>query len=232
MIDHALAFYLVLVLPAMRLWRSLRPADGPRPARAQSYANGIREILLLLVALLLVSWWSGHGASDLGVDMPEGGAGLWCLLVPLILVPTLHYAGKLRERTMPPEQLAADIERLRKDDSLPGTARELSLFLLLALCMGTGWELLYRGYLQLVLAPALGVWGAALVAGVAYGVAHGYTNTRQITTSTITSLLFSSAYALTHNLWWLILLHVSLPALGAIGYYKLIQQHPGATQPV
>ncbi|TFW15650.1 CPBP family intramembrane glutamic endopeptidase [Duganella callida] len=227
MIDLALVLYLVVILPSMRLWRSLQKSITPRRPRVQVYGTAIREIAILLVALLLASWWSGHGAADLGLAPPDSGAALWCLLIPAILLPLLHYAGKLRQRSLNPEQLAADYERLRRDESLPRTKRELNLYLVLSVFLGAGWELLYRGFLLLALTPVMGVWRTVIIAGVAYGAAHGYTSRKQIGASIVSALLFAGGYALTGSLWWLIVLHTGLPAMTAIAYYKIINQDDG-----
>jgi membrane protease YdiL (CAAX protease family) len=45
--------------------------------------------------------------------------------------------------------------------------------------LGAGWELLYRGFLLLVLTPSIGAWGAVAVSGLSYGAAHGYKNPKQ-----------------------------------------------------
>jgi hypothetical protein len=55
-----------------------------------------------------------------------------------------------------------------------------------------------------------------VVAATAYGGAHGFRDIRQFGGSVVSALAFTMGYALTHSLWWLILIHTALPLL-AIG---------------
>lgn len=73
--------------------------------------------------------------------------------------------------------------------------------------IGIGWELLYRGFLLLALAPWLGTWGAVVLAAVAYGAAQGYKSPGQLTGS----------------LWWLMLLHVAMPLTAPLYYFKMMR---------
>jgi membrane protease YdiL (CAAX protease family) len=220
LLDPALAFYLVFILPGMHLWRSLRPADGPKRPRSQRYLSTIRQIALLLLALALVCWLGGHSPSELGLGMPST-AGLWALAAATGILLALHYYGSMRMHKMDPAKRAEAIEKIRHEEGMPRTRQELRLFILLALCIGAGWELLYRGFLLMALTPWIGVWGAVMVAAVAYGAAHGYRNAKQFIGSIGMSLLFTVGYVLTESLWWLMLLHAGLPLLTAIGHIKI-----------
>jgi membrane protease YdiL (CAAX protease family) len=63
---------------------------------------------------------------------------------------------------------------------------------------------------------ALAVAGAILVVATAYGLAHGLKSMPVLLGSLASALAFTIGYALTHNLWWLILLHTGLPLIGAL----------------
>lgn len=150
-LDLLLALYLLIELPRRQLWRSLRPSGLPLTPRLQRYRKNIAHIALPLVALAASMWWTGRIPADLGLDLPSSGSGLWCLVVSALALLAMHFGGVLWER------------------SLPRTAEELRAFLLLSLFVGCGWELLYRGFLLLVLPPswwlmllytALGLFGA------------------------------------------------------------------------
>ncbi|MRX10654.1 CPBP family intramembrane metalloprotease [Pseudoduganella sp. FT25W] len=226
MTDLALAFYLVLVLPVMQLWRSTRKHGKITRSRTQRYLGTIRTVALTLIALVAVCWWNGHTPSDLGLAPPASGAAIWCLLLPLAGLPLMYYASKSREVKMAADKRAAMHAQVRASDALPRTPAEFKLFLITTLFIGAGWELLYRGYLTLVLTPWLGTWGAVLLGGLAYGAGHGYANPRQLTTSIVTAILFSVAYVVTGNLWWLILVHIGIPLLSVISCYKILKPQP------
>jgi len=220
MAELALALYLVLIFPGWQLWRSLRPAAGPKRPRRQRYLSSIRDIVLLLLALAAVCWWNGYPPAALGLAAPAG-IGLWLLAATALALLTLYYFGAMRTHKMKPAKRAEAVEKIRHEEGMPRTPEEMRLFVLLVLCIGGGWEVLYRGFLMLVLTPLIGVWGAVLVAAVAYGVAHGYQNPKQLILSIGMALLFTTGYVLTGSLWWLMLLHAGLPLITAIGHRKI-----------
>lgn len=59
--------------------------------------------------------------------------------------------------------------------------------------------------------PNTGVPLAVVLAALAYGAAHGYHNPRYLFGSIAMASGFATAYALTGSLWWLIVLHASVP---------------------
>jgi membrane protease YdiL (CAAX protease family) len=223
MIDLALAFYLVLASPAAQLWCSIRQRGAPPRPRTRRYLNTIRTIGLALTALLAACWFNGYTPHDLGLDLPRSGAALWCLLIPAIALPALYAATRTKTT---PEKAAKLRAQAEANDMMPRTRREFTLFLLTTLFIGAGWELLYRGFLTLVLTPYAGVWGAVVIAGLAYGAAHGYHSPGQLAGSMISALLFGAGYVLTGSLWWLIAIHIGLPLVGAISSYHILHQQP------
>jgi membrane protease YdiL (CAAX protease family) len=232
MAEIALAFYLVLIFPAMQLRRSLRPADGPKRPRQQRYWSSIRDIVLLLLALAAVCWWSGHPPSALGLGAPAGIAQLMLAAAAVTLL-MLYYFGVTRMHKMKPAKRAEAVEKVRHEEGMPRTPQEMRLFILLVLCIGGGWEVLYRGFLLLALTPLIGLWGAVVAAAVAYGAAHGYQNPKQFLGSVGMSLLFTIGYVLTGSLWWLMLLHAGLPLIVAISHRKIRSEEamaPAAVQ--
>jgi membrane protease YdiL (CAAX protease family) len=220
MAQPALALYLVLILPGMQLWRSLRPSTGPKRPRPQRYLSSIREIVLLLLALAVVCWWSGYPPAALGLAAPAG-IGLWLLAATAVALLVLYYFGAMRTHKMKPDKRAEAVEKIRHEEGMPRTPEEMRLFAVLVLCIGGGWEVLYRGFLTLALTPWIGVWGAVVVAAVAYGVAHGYQNPKQLILSIVMALLFTTGYVLTNSLWWLMLLHAGLPLITAVSHLKI-----------
>ncbi|NYE59558.1 membrane protease YdiL (CAAX protease family) [Duganella sp. 1224] len=223
MIDLALAFYLILIYPAVQLWRSVRQRDVASRPRAQGYVRTMRTISLALMALAAACWANGYSAHDLGLDMPRAGAALWCLLIPAIGLSAM-YAAATKKTT--PDKAAKLRALAESNDKMPRTPREFRLFLLTTLFVGAGWELLYRGFLTLVLTPYAGAWGAVAITGLAYGLAHGYRTPIQLGGSIVSALLFGAGYVLTGSLWWLIAIHIGLPLVGAIGSYHILHQQP------
>ncbi|WP_338467645.1 CPBP family intramembrane glutamic endopeptidase [Novosphingobium sp. ZN18A2] len=102
----------------------------------------------------------------------------------------------------------------------PRTNAQFVLFPLVIIIGSFTEELLFRGYLFWALAPLLGVWGAATIASVAFGLAHAYQGPSGILRTGVIGLAFAIGFALTHSLWWLIVAHM---ILNSIGYFVAIR---------
>ncbi|UUZ53544.1 CPBP family intramembrane metalloprotease [Massilia sp. H-1] len=217
------AAYLVLVFPLQQLWRSLKPNQPDRAAEPKlpRYFRTIRGIAVMLAVMVLLLWHSGRTAADVGLDMPVSVYGEWGLVLCAAIMLTSFVFSVApqpsRARTAP--NLQAKIEAV---DSIPRAARACLASLLMSLFIGVGWELLYRGFLMLVLPGVLGTVGAILATSIAYGVSHGYKNRGQFVGSIISAFLFTMGYVLSHSLWWLIVLHLLAPVyMGIMGYRVL-----------
>jgi membrane protease YdiL (CAAX protease family) len=222
MLDLALAFYLVLVLPTQRLYRSIRPREGPKRTIEQRYLLSMRDIGLMLLALLFICWRNGYGAADMGLALPAAGVPLWCLLAASATMAAPLIANYLSTRKMASDKRATLLQRSR-DGGMPTTPSALRLFAVLVLFIGAGWELLYRGFLVLALTPYIGVWPTVLLSGLAYGAAHGYKSPMQFSLSILSALLFAAGYVLSGSLWWLMVIHIVLPLTNAITTQQLIK---------
>ncbi len=185
---------------------------------------------MLLLTLAAVCWWNGHTPAELGIGAPTSGAGFWSLAIAVAALPVLHFASKIYERRMDPAKRAATEQQLFASDLFPRTPVELRLFIVVSLFIGFGWEVLYRGFLMLVLAPWLGTWGAVVLSAVAYGAAHGYKSPGQLAGSIVAALLFTGGFALTGSLWWLMLIHVAMPLSIPLYYYKIMRDQAAAPQ--
>jgi membrane protease YdiL (CAAX protease family) len=215
MIELALAFYLVFILPGRHIWRSIRPNDQPKRPITERYLVSMRDIGLLLLVLLAICWWSGYSAADMGLSAPVAGAPLWCLIASAVAMTALLAGSIIQVARMTPEK-RAEMQEKGSAVGMPSTAAELRLFAPLSFMIGAGWELLYRGFLLLALTPYIGAWGAVAVSGLAYGAAHGYKNPKQFSLSVASALAFATGYLLSGSLWWLMVIHIILPLSGAI----------------
>jgi hypothetical protein len=99
------------------------------------------------------------------------------------------------------------------DDPFPQTTVERACYILFAFAAGSGWEILYRGFLLWFLTPLVGIIAAVGVAALAYGVGQGVQDRRMLIASIASALVFTTAFAVTHELWWLMLIHTGLPLI-------------------
>ena len=225
--DIFLATLLIVAIPALALYRSFRPRRR-KPTRTQRYLNGIVLAGALLLLLGFAWWHAGRSAIALGFDAPlsRGGAiGLAIAVALLVAFAVAQFIGKLRHRT---PDVKTEAKWLEDNAVLPRTRRELALFLVMAVLLGCGWEVLYRGFLLWLLVPHIGTIGAICVAAIAYGFAHGYKGHQQCTMAVAMAFAFTIAFVLTHSLWWLMLIHTAMPIIGGVTSYRLVRRPPPA----
>ena len=227
MFELVFAFYLVIVMPAQALWRSLRPTPARPPLPPlRSYWRQSRHVGLLLAVLGAVEWQAGRSLGELGLDIPLSMPGFWGLCAAAGLLAVIHAAGLVIEHRMTPEARTAQARKMAGNDSFPwpATRGEMVAFVASMSMICIAWELLYRGFLLLVLTPHLGLPLAIVAAAVAYGVAHGYESRAQCLMSIMAAFLFTLGYAWTHSLWWLIVIHVVFPLAAFWGVRKARRQ--------
>jgi membrane protease YdiL (CAAX protease family) len=213
MLNILLAAYLLIVFPALNLWRSLRPKSSKPPrAPMRRYWSMSWPVLILLAVVWGGSRQAGFTLRDIGFDLPLSRAGIWGLCFAALLLGGLWVVGKVIERRMT-SQKRAENERKLLDSSFPWprNGSEALVFVISTSLMTAAWEILYRGFILLLLTPSIGVPLAIAVSALAYGIGHGYTNPKQLIGSIVSAFVFTIAYAATHSLWWLIVIHAGLP---------------------
>jgi len=208
--DWLLAASLLAGLPAHALWRSLRhpPAADPR-ARIARYRRSIATALV--PTMLLAGIWAANGwpSAWLGLARPDRSG--WILIAAMIALLGVLAIGAVR--AAPRTETSRNARALAL---MPQGPREVLWFLAFALTAGVCWEILCRGYLYWLLQPQIGAGGAVAAMTASYGIAHGYHDARSFIGSLVSAALFATAFALTHSLWWLMLLHAGLPLFGLI----------------
>lgn len=211
-LDILLTVSLLLLVPGFALARSLREGEaGPTGTRTERYLRTIRIAGRLLVLLLLVWVLYHRPATWLALGWPPSQAGWIGLgIAALLLLGLTGTTLFAKPRPADPTTMAA------AEAMLPQTRVEWRLFLLMALVIGAGWELLYRGYLMWALEPLIGTPLAVALAATAYGVAHGYRGPKMFAGSLVSALLFTLAFVWTRSLWWLMAIHIALPLVGAL----------------
>ena len=223
-LDIVLMICLILILPAWQLWKSIRKSSPAITARSTRYRQAMLRIALLL-SLLAVDWWcSARPMSLLGFDMPLSTRGQIGLGIAAVLIIGVLVGDLISSRRQNNDKRAAHHARFEKNDFLPRTSAEFRGFSVLAIMLGAGWEILYRGFLLVSLTPLIGTVGAVCIAAVAYGLAHGFQSRGQFFGSIISAFLFTIAYALTLSLWWLMLVHTFMALLGGWTSYRLLRE--------
>lgn len=205
------------------MWRSL--GNGPNKPRLRRYRATIAKALFLMAFLVVAARVEGFSIDDLGLELALGTGGLIGLGVASALVIAMVVATTKASSNGSNEKLSEATE------IMPQTDQETRVFIFLSVVIGFAWEVLYRGFLFWWLTPMTGVVGAVLIAGVAYGLAHGWENHRQGVGSIVSALLFCTGYALTGSLWWLIVIHIALPLIGLMAMRKAGEDNLKSTAP-
>ena len=216
MLDWLLAFYLLIIMPCTQMWRSFHQKDKPVLARTAGYRKFAGKMLILLAVLGVSCWQAGRGPAALGLDIPLSTAGAWGLVATVILLVAIFVGNKWFTSRLDNAKRQDLSEKIRANDKMPRSGRELAAFLPMVILIGAGWELLYRGFLLLLLTPVVGAAVAIILSALAYGIGHGYEKKSQFIGSIVSAFLFTLAFYFTQSLWWLILLHIGLPLFGAI----------------
>jgi membrane protease YdiL (CAAX protease family) len=220
--------YLLLYFPLNGLRRSSSSVpQKPELPALQSYWRQGRFVLMLVAALVLVSWLGNHSMSELGLGLPPSPAGMWGLVLVAILLAVLHFFGKRADAKMTLEDRLKQEEKMRAlPFPMPRTRTEIAVYFITMIGMTAVWEVLFRGYLLLVLTPLTGMPIAVVLAAISYGAGHGFKSVKQFSGSIIASFFFTIGYALTGSLWWLIVLHAAAPVVMFFEVRKVSQVKP------
>jgi membrane protease YdiL (CAAX protease family) len=215
MLDFVLASALLFGMPGYALLRGYLYGEDSvdKPKR---YRRSIAIIAVFLM-ILFVDWVSGsRGLAQLGLAAPTTHSAiagcLVALFVPIIVFLALIAKSKVQKAAEPDGQA---------DTILPESRDELRSFVIFAIAAGFGWEVLYRGFLLFCLSPIIGLVPAVAASSIAYGCAHGCKTVTQTAGSLISALLFTTGYAATGSLWWLIILHIGLPLVSMLGFSRI-----------
>lgn len=209
MIDWLLTAWLVIVFPAYSGWRSLR-SQKALSSRADTHLRTVVLGLTPLMVLAVVWMRENRTIADLGLGPPTQPAALMGLGLAVLVVVGLCIASLFNKKRPEDDPQAETMERM-----LPQKSAEWPGFIAFCLTVGVAWEVLYRGYLLWFLSPIVGTVGAVAVASLAYGLAHGVKSWKRAVGSLVVAALFTTGYAVTESLWWLMLIHTSLPLLAA-----------------
>jgi len=168
------AIALALGLPLLAFRTGLREEHVAEvtAARAAVYFSAAVSIGVLSAAAFGISAWQDIPPAAVGwkVDSP-GSAFVWAACVAGAGLVVVWLVVRLGQALGLPESRLSFV-------LMPRTGREQRAFLMVAAIAALGEEYLYRGFMYHVFADALGgVWVAAVLTSVSFGVAHGYQKT-------------------------------------------------------
>ena len=230
--DHLLAGSIVFVDPVIGAWWlsrvARRIASGDSGARARLYRRTIAEQWAWTLGLLIGWAWLDRPFAWLGLGAPSG-ASAWITAVlctaAVALFGTQIYAVLVSADAR--ASMRADLDRSGPgvQTVIPGTAKELRLFLGVSLTAGFCEEVLARGFMLWYFNTWLPSWAAIAVVIVAFGVGHAYQGPRGVLLTAAAGSIYLAAYLATGSLVAPIVMHAATDL--ANGFMAYRARRPG-----
>ena len=203
------------------LFRSLKKSDNlnltSRKLRTYAY------IILSEWGFVIVLLWLTHrhklSISDLGENIGNVNLTVITTIVLLSVFMVMVYFNVRQLRQMSLEKLEVELRPLRK--FIPNNVTEFIPFILIAFTAGICEELLYRGWLQNLLAYGTGsVWIGLILGAVIFGFGHAYQGKMGMVQTGIIGLIFGVVFIFTKSLVASQILHIIVDAVnGLVGGY-------------
>lgn len=217
LVDAVLLSLLLAVVPLLAM-AQVPLADGLEIERMPAYWSSIVTLGVLGAACWFVGSRDGGGAALGLVGLPLPTLLAWTLgltAAGLAIIVVFHLGARSLG--------ALDSDLLTQ--LLPATGRERGVFALLSVAAGTGEELAYRGYVIPVLAPVVGVAGAAVLSTAVFGVVHAYQGVLGIARTALMGGVLAWGFLASGSLWPAILAHTLIDLIAgiAIGERLLVQ---------
>lgn len=208
LLDSVLVAVLLVAVPGLSL-AQLPLIDGTPLERLPAYWSSIAALWLLGTACWFVGSREG-GAASLGLVpiswvalvLWSAGLGLGGLLTIFLFRWVGLWTG-VRESPV--------LHQL-----LPRTQAERHAFGVLSVAAGLGEEIAYRGYVIPVLAPVLGVPGAAVLSSVVFGVLHGYQGVLGIVRTGAMGGMLAWGFLASGSLWPPIIAHTLIDLVAGL----------------
>lgn len=234
-VDIALALLFAAAWPLFEhfyMWpRYVRAVNAGVPtARTRTYQRTLVEQWTLTALAAAALLHGGHSLAEVWLVVPRG----WRLWLGVALPVTYVALVWVQARTLfaSPRSLAAlraSLTPLRA--LLPHTPGEYVWFRPLAVTAGICEEFLFRGYLVWVLAAWIGVWAAASVSMVIFGLAHSYQGRAGAVNAFLAGVGMGLIALATGSLLPGMLLHAAIDLAGGWITHRVLNTPESAVEP-
>ena len=208
LLDGVLLAVLLVAVPGLSV-AQLPLIDGAPLERLPAYWSSIATLWLLGTA----GWFVGtreDGAGALGlVPIPWVPLVLWTVGLTLGGLLTIFVFRQIG-------MMAGLGESPMLRQLLPRTDEERHVFGVLSVAAGFGEEIAYRGYAIPVLAPLLGVPGAAVLTSAVFGVLHGYQGALGIFRTGVMGGMLAWGFLASGSLWPPIIAHTLIDLVAGL----------------
>jgi len=211
------AIALAIGLPLLAFRTGLREEHVAEVTKARSavYFSAAVSIGVLAAITFGISAWQGNSPDAVGWKVETAGlAFVWAIGVAVAGLATVWLVVRAGQILKLPESRLSFV-------LMPRTSDEKRAFLLVAAVAAVGEEYLYRGFMYHVFADSLGgVWIAATLTSVSFGVAHGYQRTIGMLRATLLGALLAVPVIWTGSLFPSIVAHFWINAAVGLGGWK------------
>jgi hypothetical protein len=189
------------------IWRSFvrrAKSDGPR-ARSVLWTSWIALLWTITVPGMALWVVESRPWRALRLTAPHGWRlGFAIALVGMLAIWYGRRIGRIArsQRRLRVRMGAPGVVRL-----VPHTGAELRLWAALSVSAGCCEEFLFRGYLLCLFQPLLGIWGAAVLSVIVFGVAHSYQGAQGVAGAGAIGTVFMFAVLVTGSLWPAVAMH-------------------------
>jgi len=205
------------------LFRRFKKADNYNLAsrKLRTYSCIILSEWAFVIALFWLMHQHGLSISDLGENMGNANLTFIAIIILLAIFMMMVYFNVRQLRQMKLEKLEAELDHLKM--FLPNNKPEFIAFILIVFTAGICEELLYRGWLQNLLAYGTGsVWIGLVFGAIVFGFGHIYQGKTGIVQTGIIGLILGIVFIFTKSLVAGQVLHVIIDAVnGIVGGYAL-----------
>lgn len=183
---------------------------GALVKRMEAYRGSV-VMLMVLTTVALVLGALGPGLESLGL-VPRFGVQDW-IMTGVLAVGLTVFGVVSNAVTAWLEIPETDVLR----ELIPRTGAERATFGLVSLSAGLGEEVVYRGYLIVVLGALFSdVWWAAAVSSMAFSILHAYQGVMGIVRSGVLGFVFAAAFITGGSLWPLIIVHTGVDLVSGL----------------
>lgn len=223
-IDHTLAFLLLVLLPILSL-RSGELTDGVElqlpPKKHLFYTNGLS---LIIGASIILTIWNGY-------HRPWASLGFSYILLQkkaimaIIFLSIFYVLDIIYSVFVDLDKRLDEIQKL--SDILPTNFAEYRHYTFLAFSAGFCEEIMFRGYLvpyleSLTQGISYSSHIAVLVPAIAFGLNHMYQGWKAILKIVFVAVMFGYIFLWTESIWIVIIIHVLIDLIsGYVGMLSL-----------
>ena len=209
--DHAFALIVFLVFPAYSTLTIKGVLEDIRKRGERGLVSAYKEVILTWIAFAIcvaAMWfifdreWDELGFRLAGVVPLAIGLALVAIFIAVFTIP-------LRNMSRSPERVG-ELERQLGDICLlmPRSRTEESWFMGVSINAGLTEELIFRGYLIWYLEHFVGLWWAAAIAVLWFGLAHMYQGLKQLPGILVVSFVAVALFIHTRSLLVPVLFHI------------------------